>query len=130
MSLKVRDGQRFTHRINGRTLLGLDVSLLRDISFRGCDIGDEDVIALARNCPYLSEICLYDCGRVTDASITALAKWCVHLIAIDFGNCVNITDDGLAAFASDSSNRRTADLLDKVDNCQEPAFMVVRMSLI
>ena len=59
VSLKVRDDQWFTHKINGNTLLGLDVLLLRDISFHGCDMGDEDVIALARDCPYLSEILQY-----------------------------------------------------------------------
>ena len=91
-------------------MLGLNVSLLRDICFRGCDIGDEEVISLAHDCPYLSGICLHDCGRVTDASIMATAKWCLQLIAIDMGKCENVTDDGLVVFASNSSNVRIANL--------------------
>ena len=102
-SLKVRNDQWFTRSINGSTLLGLNVSLLRNVSFGGCNIADNEVISLAHNCPYLSEICLYDCSRVTDASIIALAKWCVRLTALDIGECMNITDDGLTAFAYDCS---------------------------
>ena len=60
-SLKVVDGKWFTPRINGIILLGLDLSLLRDVSFRSCNIGDGEVISLAHDCPSLSEICLYDC---------------------------------------------------------------------
>ena len=84
-SLKISNGQWFMSRLSGSALLGLNVSLLRDVSFYDCNIGDEEVISLAHDCPYLSEICLKDCKRVTDASIIALAKCCVHLIAIDIG---------------------------------------------
>ena len=117
MILKVRDGSWFTRTVNSSTLLGLNVSLLRDVRFRGCDIGDEEVISLAHDCPYLSGICLHDCGRVTDASIMALAKWCLQLIAIDMGKCENMADDGLVGFASSCWNVRTANLLDTVDIC-------------
>ena len=96
-------------------MLGLDVSLLRDVSFRSCNIGDEEIISLAHDCPYLSEICLYHCGGITDASIVALAKCCVHLIAIDIGRCMKITDDGLVALTSGCSNTRTTNLPDGVD---------------
>ena len=75
-TLKVRDSRQFTQRINGSTLVGLNLSLLRDVSFRESDIGDEEVISLGHDCPYLSKICLYDCVRVTDASIMALARCC------------------------------------------------------
>ena len=116
-SLKISNGQWFKRRLNGSAFLGLNVSLLRNLSFRDCNIGDEEVISLAHDCPYLSEICLYDCQRISDASIVGLANWCVHLIAIDIGKCMNITDDGLVAFASDCSNVRTANVLDGVDIC-------------
>ena len=111
--LKVRDSQRFTCRINGSTLLGLNVSLLRDVSFRECDIGDDEIITLAHDCPYLSEICLYGCVRVTDASIIALSKGCIRLTAIDIGKCTNITDDGLIDFAYECSGINAEYLHDK-----------------
>ena len=60
-SLEISDGQWFMSELNGSALLGLNVSLLRDVSFRKCNIGDEEVTSLAHSCPYLSEICLYDC---------------------------------------------------------------------
>ena len=63
LSLKVIDVKWLTPRINGIISLGLDVSLLRDVSFRSCNIGDEEVISLAHDCPNLFEICLYDCKR-------------------------------------------------------------------
>ena len=99
-------------------LLGLNVSLLRDVSFYDCDIGDEEVISLAHDCPYISEICLNDCKRVTDASMIALAKCCVHLIAIDIGKCMSITEDGLVAFASSCSSVRTENHLLYLDTFQ------------
>ena len=114
-SLKVIDGQWFTRRMDGVKLLGLNISLLRDVSFHNCNIGDKEVTSIANNCPLLSEICLNDCDRVTDASIVALAKCSVQLIRIDIGKCTNITDDGLTAFASGCSNVMTTNLLDGLD---------------
>ena len=102
-TLKISKGQLFSCRLDGSSLYCLNVSLLRDVSVHKCNIGDEEVISLAHDCPYLSKIRLHDCKRVTDASIVALAKWCVHLIVIDIGECMNITDDGLTAFAYDCS---------------------------
>ena len=70
-SLKVIDGQWLR---DSSALLGLDVSLLRDVSFCSCNIGDEEIISLAHDCHNLSEICLFDCTGVRNASIIALAK--------------------------------------------------------
>ena len=112
VSLKVKNVRCFTH---SSALLGLNVSLLRDVTFSKSNIGDEEVIMLAHESPYLSDICLYDCQRVTNAGVIALAKSCVHLLEIDIGNCMKITDDGLVAFTSGCSNVRTANLLDRSD---------------
>ena len=53
-SLKISNGQWFMSRLSGSALLGLNVSLLRDVSFYDCNIGDEEVISLAHDCPYIS----------------------------------------------------------------------------
>ena len=55
ISLKVKNVRWFTH---SSALLGLDVSLLRDVSFRSCNIGDEEIISLAHDCPYLRSVCM------------------------------------------------------------------------
>ena len=123
-SLQVRKGPWITIEKNGSPLIGLNVSLLLDVSFHECNIGDEEIVSLAHNSPCLSDISLHDCDRVTDASIIALGKCCVQLIAIDIGNCTNITDDGLAAFASCSSNVRAENHLLRSD-----IYDLSRMSL-
>ena len=116
-SLTAIGHSEFEIRIDGSTLLGLNVSSLRDVSFSNCDVGDAEVRNLANDCPNLSKICLHNCVRVTNGSIIALSKSCLHLIAIDIGKCVQITDIGLEAFATNCSNVRTSNLLNGVDIC-------------
>ena len=95
-SLKIRDKRcRETERINGSTLLGLDMSSLRCINLSGCSIGDEEVSLMAHGCPLLSAICLSGCERITDASCITLGRCCRQLISIDIERCKNITDKGL-----------------------------------
>ena len=86
-SLKVKDGRWFTLRMKCSALLGLDLSLLRDVSFRNCNIGDEEVIALAQECPHLSEICLHSCKNITDIGVSAIADNCPLLNSIDLSKC-------------------------------------------
>ena len=59
-------------RINGSTFLGLNMSLLRNISLCRSKIGDEEVLLLAHGCPNLIEIGLDSCCDITDASMIAI----------------------------------------------------------
>ena len=76
----------------------LDVSLLRDASLKTCNFGDEEILSLADGHPNSPDVCLNDCGRVSDASIVALAKQCIQLNSIDIGKCIDTTDGGHAGF--------------------------------
>ena len=57
-SLRTKDMKWETDRIEGSTLLGLNMSSLRCINVHGCRIGDEEVSLIAHGCPHLIEICL------------------------------------------------------------------------
>ena len=93
-----------TGKINGRTLLDLDISSLRNISLWNSKIGDEEVSLVAHGCPKLTEISLLNCHDITDASMIALARCYRQLIFIDIGGCCNITDIGLIAYADACCN--------------------------
>ena len=97
-SLTVRDGQWDADRLNGITVLGLNKSLLRYVSFGKCNIGDTEVLSIAHDCPNLSKISLDGCNGITDASVITLAKCCQQLVSMNIGGCGNITDKGLLAF--------------------------------
>ena len=117
-SLTVGDGQWDTSRLNGITLIGLNKSLLRYVSFGKCNIGDAEVLSLAHNCPDLTEISLDGCNGITDASVITLAKSCRQLLSINIGGCINITDEGLLAFGRAIScacpNERDGNLVDRL----------------
>ena len=106
-SLKVKNVRCLTH---SSALLGLNVSLLRDVTFSESNIGDEEVIMLAHGSPYLCDICLFCCHRVTNAGVIALASCSHQLVFIDVGKYHDITDGALTAYAdaccniSDSAN--------------------------
>ena len=103
-SFTVKDKRcREPDKIDGSTLVGLDISSLRYISLNGCNIGDEEISWLANGCPHLSGICLSGCNGVTDASLMALGRYCRHLISIDIKECKNITDRGLEGCPSISN---------------------------
>ena len=124
-SLKISDCQFDADVTNCGPLLGLNVSLLRDVIFHNCNIGDKEVLFVARYCPYLSEISLFNSPRVTDVSVIELVHCCPQLTTIDLGKCINITDEGLTAFAHDRQLETTANLLGR-----EYHFSLRRMSLI
>ena len=67
------------NKINGSTLLGLDISSLRSIIFSHCKIGDEEVFLIAHGCPNLTEITLTACCGITDASMRPLGRCCRRL---------------------------------------------------
>ena len=103
--LKIRDSNRA--KINCSTLLGLNTSSLRQISFRHCMVGAENILSMTSGCAHLREICLHGCNGVTDLSIRALAENSPELISLDVGECDEITDNGLIAVADAHSNITT-----------------------
>ena len=102
-----------SNRINGRTLVGLDMSSLRSISLISCDIADKEVISIAHGCPNLTEITLFDCCGVKDESMRALAGRCRELNFIDVRECNKISDEGLRAYAAACSVSDAANLAEK-----------------
>ena len=113
-SLMVMDDRWEAERINGTSLLGLNIASLRCISLRNCDIGDTEVISLAHGCPNLSEICLSGCDRVCNEGLVALAKFNHQLISIDIGECYKITDKGLKAFTNFRSQLNSVSIPDRL----------------
>ena len=59
---------------------------------------------LAHESPYLSDICLFGCHRVTNAGVIALASCSHQLVFIDVGKCHDITDGALIAYADACRN--------------------------
>ena len=102
--LQMSEDGSIANKIDGGTLLGLDISSLRNISLCRCDIGDEDILSIAHGCPNLTEIRLLDCCDITDASMIALGRYCRQLIFIDIGGCTNISDIGLMALGDACCN--------------------------
>ena len=61
------------------------------------NITDAAVLALAKGCPNLTTVNLYDCANITDAAVLALAKGCPNLTSIDLAGCRMITEEAKAA---------------------------------
>ena len=108
-SLTTCDKKWVAHRINGDTLLGLNIWSLRHITFNKCDVGDEGVISIADSCPHLTEIRLFDCDCVTGTSLIALGKYSYQLIFIDIGR---IWDRRITAFADARCENSAVNLSD------------------
>ena len=65
--LEANDNIGTACKINGRTLLGLDISSLRNISLCNSKIVDEEVSLVAHGCPKLTEISLLNCHDITES---------------------------------------------------------------
>ena len=91
-------------RVDGSSLLGLDMSSLRHICFDKCDIGDEAIVSIAHGSPHLTKVILFDCDCITDTSMIALGENCSQLVLIDISRCNGIPDKGLTAFADARRN--------------------------
>ena len=63
------------------------------------NITDDIVIAIAQNCPELTNIDLDRCSNVTDDAVIAIAQNCVGLADIHLVWCWNITNDAVIAIA-------------------------------
>ena len=56
------------------------------------DEPEVDHVEIAKRCPQLSSINLYNCGKIMDASIIEIAKGCLQLTSINLIFCGKITD--------------------------------------
>ena len=63
------------------------------------NVTDDIVIAIAQNCPELTNIDLDRCSNVTDDAVIAIAQNCVGLADIHLVWCWNITNDAVIAIA-------------------------------
>ena len=102
--LETSDRRCVAYRVNGSSLLGLDISFLRNLSLCQCQIGDENVFSMVHGSSILTEIRLLDCCGITDASMIALGRYYRQLISIDVGRCDNISYIGLTGFADACCN--------------------------
>jgi EIN3-binding F-box protein len=76
---------------------------LAAVSVRGSHpargVTDAGISALARGCPELRSLTLWDVPQVTDAGLAEVAAECHSLERLDISGCPMITDKGLAAVA-------------------------------
>uniref|UniRef100_A0A804UJA1 F-box/LRR-repeat protein 15-like leucin rich repeat domain-containing protein n=2 Tax=Zea mays TaxID=4577 RepID=A0A804UJA1_MAIZE len=76
---------------------------LASVSVRGSHpargVTDAGVCALARGCPELRSLTLWDVPQVTDAGLAEIAAECHSLERLDITGCPMITDKGLVAVA-------------------------------
>ncbi|KAG6413815.1 hypothetical protein SASPL_126530 [Salvia splendens] len=62
-------------------------------------IGDEGLFEIARECHSLEKLDLCQCPSISDKGLAAVAKSCPNLTAVNIESCSNIGNDGLQALA-------------------------------
>jgi len=76
---------------------------LAAVSVRGSHpargVTDSGITALARGCPALRFLALWDVPQVTDAGLAEIAAECHALERLDINSCLLVTDKGLIAVA-------------------------------
>ena len=103
--LETSDRRCVACKVNGGSLLGLDMSSLRTLSVYQCQIGDKNVFSMVHCSTILTEIRLLDCCcGITDASMIALGRYYRQLIFIDVGRFYNISYIRLTGFADACCN--------------------------
>ena len=60
-----------------------------------CNISDEGVAVLVKECSLLADINLKACKNLSDHSVRAIARSCKHLLSLNLSWCSDITDDGI-----------------------------------
>ena len=80
----------FCENINDGALMAL--KNLTRLDMAGCNITDRGVIAVARNCPDLEVLNLWDCTNITDAGVRALSRGCPALYWLNLEGCMEVTD--------------------------------------
>lgn len=83
--------------------------MLTELHVAGCrDIIDETIVEVARNCPNIAKLDLWECPHLTDVSVTAMAR--DTLTSLNVGGCWKITDASLIALAYECPKLRWLDV--------------------
>ncbi|CAL1359190.1 unnamed protein product [Linum trigynum] len=70
----------------------------------GYGVTDLGLSAIARGCPSLRTLSLWNVPMVSDKGLSAIAKECHSIEKLDLCHCPSITDEGLAAIAGNCPN--------------------------
>ena len=86
-------------------LICLLTTAVKRINLTHCrNLTNASIEAIARNCPYLSDLRVGSCRKLTDASIAAVAAGCPNLKALMLDGSTKLTKVSLAAIASSCPN--------------------------
>ena len=103
---------------------------LRTIKLSRCGrITDLAVIALAENCPGLTDVTVDDCYALTDASIVALVQRCRLLRALDLSHCPRLTDQSVIALTEFSTALKSLIMRFPIDSLVGPSLLTDRSLL-
>lgn len=60
-------------------------------------IGDEGIIDIAKECPFLEKLDLFQCPLISDKSLIAIAQNCPNLTTLNIESCKRISNESLKA---------------------------------
>ncbi|KAG4382620.1 hypothetical protein GLYMA_14G116800v4 [Glycine max] len=75
-------------------------------------VGDEGLIEIANGCHQLEKLDLCKCPAITDKALVAIAKNCQNLTELSLESCPNIGNEGLLAIGKLCSNLRFISIKD------------------
>ena len=88
---------------------------LQSVSLFDCgNITDVGVAEVARKYPLLQSLKLWNCTKITDVGVTEVARGCPHLQTLNLGGCDKITDIGAAEVARGCPRLQTLHLGKKI----------------
>ncbi|KAK4774751.1 hypothetical protein SAY86_009686 [Trapa natans] len=75
-------------------------------------VGDASLLEIAKSCPLLEKLDLRHCHLVTDKSLAALAKGCPNLTEVTIDSCRNIGNEGLLSLGKGCTNLKSVSVKD------------------
>lgn len=75
-------------------------------------VGDDGLIEIAKGCPRLEKLDLCQCASITDKALIAIVKGCPDLKAISLDGCLNVGNEGLQAIGQFCLNLKSVTIKD------------------
>ncbi|KAK4757757.1 hypothetical protein SAY87_019058 [Trapa incisa] len=75
-------------------------------------VGDEGLFEIAKGCAHLEKLELYHCPLVTDQSLAAFSTSCPNLTHVMIDSCPKIGNEGLPILAKGCTNIRSVSVID------------------
>ncbi|XP_031372171.1 EIN3-binding F-box protein 1 [Punica granatum] len=75
-------------------------------------IGDEGLVEIAKGCPHLEKLDIRHCHSITDRCLVALAKGCPNLTEVTIESCRKVSNEGLQTLAKCCLNLKSVSVKD------------------